>query len=329
MSVPASAAAAATSTLRIALCQILCGTGDKAADTARALAAVAEAATVGRAQLISLPECWNSPYATSSFAAYAEPVPGGPSCAALSEAARKHGVYLVGGSIPERCETTGALYNTALAFGPDGKLIARHRKMHLFDIDIPGRQVFRESDVLTAGPGAPNADGSANPPLALFHTPWGAVGLGVCYDLRFPYLSLLMRQAGARLLVFPGAFNPTTGPAHWELLLRARALDTQSYVAGASPSRAGGAGYQAYGHSTIVGPWGDVQATTGEGTATVYADLDMARLDEIRAQIPVSRQARDDVYSLSLINASNPSWDAQIKQSSTSAMLSRARGESS
>ena len=323
MSAPAAAAAAVSSTLRIALCQILCGTGDKAADTARALAAVAEAATVGRAQLITLPECWNSPYATSSFAAYAEPVPGGPTCAALSAAAREHGIFLVGGSIPERCAATGALYNTALAFGPDGALLARHRKMHLFDIDIPGRQVFRESDVLTAGPGAPGAPG-APPPLALFDTPWGAVGLGVCYDLRFPYLSLLLRQAGARLLVFPGAFNPTTGPAHWELLLRARALDAQAYVAGASPARAGGAGYQAYGHSTVVGPWGDVQATTSEGEATVYADLDMARLDSVRAQIPISRQARDDVYALRLVGAGG---EAQAEAASTAAMRARACGE--
>ena len=146
---------------------------------------------------------------------------------------------------------------------------------------------FKESTTLSAGSS-----------LATFSTPWGVVGLGICYDLRFPYLAMLLRQAGARLLVMPGAFNMTTGPAHWELLLRARALDAQAYVAGVAPARDEAAAYRAWGHSAVVGPWGDVLASTDERADTVYADLDMARVDEVRAQIPVSRQVRTDVYSL-------------------------------
>ena len=253
--------------------------------------------------------------ATDQFSVYAEPIPATAaeldpavhvSTAALSAAAAASRVYLIGGSIPERAED-GRLYNTAVAFGPDGAILARHRKMHLFDIDIPGRMTFRESATLSAGSS-----------LATFATPWGVVGLGICYDLRFPYLAMLLRQAGARLLVMPGAFNMTTGPAHWELLLRARALDAQAYVAGAAPARDEAAAYRAYGHSTIVGPWGDVLATTDERAGTIYADLDMARVEEVRAQIPVSRQARADVYTLELAGGGGGGGGA-----STADMLAR------
>lgn len=182
------------------------------------------------------------------------------------------------------------MYNTCVVFGPDGAILTRHRKVHLFDIDIPGRITFRESDTLSPG--------SA---LALFDTPWGRAGVGICYDLRFPQLAMLLRQAGAAILFYPGAFNMTTGPAHWELLQRGRALDTQCYVAGVSIARNPASKYTAWGHSTIVGPWGDVLATTEEGPATVYADLDMGRVATIRDQIPVSKQVRGDLYSLAWV----------------------------
>ena len=161
--------------------------------------------------------------------------------------------------------------------------------MHLFDIDVKGRMTFRESDTLTGG--------SA---LAHFDTPFGRVGLGICYDMRFPLLAMLLRQAGCSILIFPGAFNTVTGPPHWELLLRARALDTQCFVAGCSPARNPDAKYQAWGHSTVVSPWGEVVATTDETPQTVFADLNLNRVDEVRAQIPVGHQARTDVYELRL-----------------------------
>jgi omega-amidase len=205
------------------------------------------------------------------------------------------------GSIPEREEASpfdgppledGAgrlprIFNTCVAFGPDGELLARHRKMHLFDIDIPGRIAFRESDTLTGGDR-----------LALFDTPWGRVGLGICYDLRFPLLAALLRASGARLLFYPGAFNTTTGPPHWELLQRARALDNQCFVCTVSPARNPDASYKAYGHSTAVSPYGEVLATTDERPGIVYAELRLAHVDEVRAQIPVGHQARTDLYAL-------------------------------
>lgn len=167
-------------------------------------------------------------------------------------------------------------------------MLAKYRKMHLFDINVPGKITFRESDVLTAGD-----------TLAYFDTPWARFGLGICYDVRFPQLSLLLRQAGAEVLVFPGAFNLTTGPAHWELLLRARALDNQCFTMGVSPARNVEASYHAWGHSTLVDPWGTVVATTSHDPTVLVTDVDLGRVDEVREQIPVGRQARTDNYKVS------------------------------
>lgn len=191
------------------------------------------------------------------------------------------------GSIPEVDPSTGKVYNTCVAFDPTGQIVAVHRKMHLFDIDVPGKITFKESDTLAPGN-----------ELATFETPYGKVGLGICYDIRFPYLAMLLRQAGCRILFYPGAFNTTTGPAHWELLQRSRALDTQCYVATVSPARNPDSKYQAWGHSTAVNPWGEVIATTDEHPSTVYAEFDLDRVDAIRAQIPVGHQVRTDLYSL-------------------------------
>jgi len=272
----------------------MCG-ADKLRNLQSAVAAIAEAAA-NRAQIVSLPECFNSSYATEEFPRNAEPIPASRaeivpekhvSVATLSAAAARHGVFLIGGSIPERDEASGWVYNTCVAFGPDGEIVAKHRKMHLFDIDIPGRMTFRESETLSAGAG-----------LSTFDTPWGRVGLGICYDLRFPVLSMLLRQAGCSMLFFPGAFNTTTGPAHWELLIRARALDTQCYVAAVSPARNPESKYQAWGHTTLVSPWGEVAATTDEAPGIVYGEIRPTRVAEVRAQIPVGSQARADLYAL-------------------------------
>ena len=291
------------STCRLALCQLLPGK-DKAANLAAARAAISEAAASG-ANIVALPEVFNSPYATDQFPVYAEAIPATaaaldaavhPSTCMLSAAAAAHGIYLVGGSIPERDAATGRVYNTCVAFGPDGGIVAKHRKMHLFDIDIPGRITFRESDTLSAGDA-----------LATFDTPHGRVGLGICYDIRFPLLAMLLRAAGCSILIYPGAFNMTTGPAHWELLQRARAVDTQCYVAAVSVARnPTGEGYQAWGHSTVVNPWGEVVATTGEAPGMVVAELDMARVGAVRDQVPVSKQLRTDLYALEWKGAAGP-----------------------
>lgn len=173
--------------------------------------------------------------------------------------------------------------------------MAKHRKMHLFDIDIPGGITFKESSCLTAGDG-----------VTLFDTPYGRCGVGICYDIRFPLHAQLMRDAGAVLLLYPAAFNTTTGPAHWTLLQRARAVDNQCYIATASPARLEESSYKAWGHSSITNPWGEVIATCEEKATIIMADLDLERVTQVRAQIPIIKQARQDIYELKQVGGGFP-----------------------
>lgn len=282
-----------SSSLRVALCQIDVG-ADKVGNITHAHQAL-QNAKAGGASLAVLPECWNSPYSTASFPLYAEPMPeiGGevhestsPSSAMLVDAAKSTGMWLIGGSIPER-DSEDKLYNTCLVVNPDGAIVGKHRKMHLFDIDVPGRIKFKESEVLTGGND-----------VTVVQTPWGIVGIGICYDIRFPELAMLMRQAGCNFLVYPGAFNMTTGRAHWDLLQRARAVDNNVFVAMCSPARdtSPDAGYVAWGHSSVYSPWGELVSAAGEGQETVFADLNLEEADAIREQIPCWKQKRTDLY---------------------------------
>lgn len=150
------------------------------------------------------------------FGEYAEKIPEGPSSEALSNIAKENGIYLVGGSIPELSENGSLLYNTCTVWDPLGKLLGRHRKVHLFDIDIPGRITFQESKVLSPGS-----------ELTIIKTPMCNIGIGICYDLRFPEMAQWYRRKGCELLLYPGAFNMTTGPAHWKALQQGRAIDNQ------------------------------------------------------------------------------------------------------
>lgn len=282
--------------LRVGLCQFPV-TADTAQNHQTAADYVQLAVEKG-AQLVVLPEIWCSPYATAAFPEYAEDLPeigqqpSSPSSRILWELALKHKIWLVGGSVPEK--DGDKIYNTCLVFDPQGTIVAKHRKVHLFDIDVPGGITFFESETLSPGE-----------TISHFTTPWSEVGLGICYDIRFPeYAMILAQQYDCKVLIYPGAFNLTTGPAHWELLQRARALDNQCYVVTASPARSEDPGtgkyphYTAWGHSTVVSPWGDVVATTDEQPGVVVADLDLARVDEVRASIPIGKQKRTDMYQL-------------------------------
>ncbi|KAK3575621.1 hypothetical protein QTP86_031499 [Hemibagrus guttatus] len=264
----------------------------KAENLSRAQKLVKEAAGQG-AKVVVLPECFNSPYGTRYFSEYAEKIPG-ESTQVLAKIAEECGVYLVGVivnvcSIPE--EDEGKLFNTCPVFGPDGKLLLKHRKIHLFDIDVPGKIRFQESETLSPGSS-----------LSVFETPYCTVGVGICYDIRFAELAQIYAKKGCQLLVYPGAFNMTTGPAHWELLQRARAVDNQVYVATASPARDESASYVAWGHSSVVNPWGEVITKAGSDESVVYADIDLQYLSDVREQIPITRQRRNDIYTVNVVD---------------------------
>ncbi|KAM5566126.1 omega-amidase, chloroplastic [Rosa sericea] len=272
---------------KIGLCQ-LSVTADKERNIAHARKAIEQAAEKG-ARLVLLPEIWNGPYSNDSFPVFAEDIDAGgdasPSTAMLSEVAQRLKITIVGGSISER--SGDQLYNTCCVFGTDGKLKAKHRKIHLFDIDIPGKITFIESKTLTAGQTPTIVD-----------TEVGRIGIGICYDIRFQELAMIYGARGAHLICYPGAFNMTTGPLHWELLQRARATDNQLYVATCSPARDAGAGYVAWGHSTLVGPFGEVLATTEHEEAIIIAEVDYSLLELRRTNLPLLKQRRGDLYQL-------------------------------
>ncbi|KAL2501082.1 Omega-amidase [Forsythia ovata] len=273
------------SKFKIALCQ-LSVTSDKERNIAHAREAIEEAAGKG-AQLILLPEIWNSPYSNDSFPVYAEEIDAdkSPSTAMLSELSRSLKITIIGGSIPER--SGDRLYNTCCVFGADGKLKAKHRKIHLFDIDIPGQMTFKESKTLTAGETPTIVD-----------TDVGRIGIGICYDIRFQELAAIYAARGAHLICYPGAFNMTTGPLHWELLQRARAADCQLYVATCSPARDNNSSYVAWGHSTLVGPFGEIIATTEHDEAIVISEINYSLIEQRRTYLPFQKQRRGDLYQL-------------------------------
>lgn len=230
-----------------------------------------------------LPEMFNCPYTAELFPLYAEDF-GGETTRMLSRTAAKTGMTIVGGSIPEKDEH-GRVYNTSFVFGRGGELLGRHRKAHLFDVDIKGGTVFQESKTLTAG--CENT---------VISTPELTFGTAVCYDIRFSQFARAMMLRGAKLLVYPAAFGLTTGPAHWELLLRSRAVDNQLFVIGAAPARNPHADYQAYGHSMLVDPWARVLAEAGEEETVLTGAIDLSLIDTVREELPILKHWREEVY---------------------------------
>ena len=234
------------------------------------------------ADLVCLPEMFNCPYENACFPVYAEPA-GGETWQFLSRIAKELGIYLAGGSVPER--EGDAIYNTCYLFSPQGEELARHRKVHLFDIDVPGGQRFMESDTLTAGD-----------QITVVDTPLGKLGIAICFDIRFSELFRVMGDKGAQLILIPAAFNMTTGPVHWSLAFRMRALDNQCFIAGCSPARDETASYVAYGHSLVSDPWGNLLTEFDEKAGVQVVTIDLADLDKYRAQIPILAGRRTDLY---------------------------------
>ena len=256
---------------------------DKGENIAAACRLIRRAAAQG-AELVMLPEMFCCPYENSAFRPYGEPL-GGVAQQTLSALAAELGIWLIAGSIPEL--EGERVYNTAFVFDSAGRPVARHRKMHLFDIAVEGGQSFRESDTLSPG----NT-------VTVFDTPWGKMGLCICFDLRFEELARLMTLQGARAIFVPAAFNMTTGPTHWELLFRQRAVDNQLFTVGTSPARNASETYVAWGHSIVCDPWGTVLHQCGAGEEVAVTTLDLSRVASVRRQLPILSARREDVYSI-------------------------------
>ncbi len=268
--------------MKIALIQMpVCA--DKQHNVRTALQLTEQAAGQG-ARMAVLPEMFLCPYDNACFPQYAEPR-GGQSWQAMSRAAAELGLTLVAGSIPER--DGEKLYNTSFVFGPDGREIARHRKVHLFDIDVQGGQHFCESEVLTAGS-----------EVTLFEAEGHRFGLCICFDVRFPELFRAMALKGAEAVLVPAAFNMTTGPMHWELTFRMRAVDNQLFTAGIAPARDEAGVYVSYANTIACSPWGKVLARAGTGPEVLMVDLDLEEVAGVRRQLPLLSARRPQVYGL-------------------------------
>ena len=234
---------------------------------------------------VLLPEMFCCPYQTQNFPVYAEEE-GGPAWEMMAGLAKTYGIYLIAGSMPER-DAQGKIFNTSYVFDRQGRQIGKHRKAHLFDIDVKGGQQFKESDTLTPG----NRD-------TVFDTEFGKMGVCICYDIRFPEMLRMTVNDGARMVFVPAAFNMTTGPAHWEISFRVRALDNQIYMLGCAPVRDPSTGYVSWGHSILTDPWGRVVKELDEKEGILLETIDLEYEDGVRQQLPLLKHRRQDMYRL-------------------------------
>ena len=259
--------------MKIAALQMV-STPDVPTNLAAARRLIQQAAGAG-AQLVALPEyfCLMGQSDRDKLA-IAEAPGDGPIQQMLSDAAREHGLWIIGGTLPLRSNDPERVLNASCVFGPDGAQVARYDKIHLFKYDN-GRESYDEGRAIQAG-----------------HQPQSflagdvRVGLSVCYDLRFPELYRALMHPPCDLLAVPSAFTHTTGKAHWELLLRARAVENQCYVLAAAQGGLHPNGRRTYGHSMVVDPWGGVVSVLAEGEGVVMAELDTSRIASVRAQLP-------------------------------------------
>ena len=268
--------------IRVA-CVQMTSRADKAANLETAERLVAQAAATG-ADIVVLPEKWNAIGDAAVYHATAEPLDGGESVAAMSGWARTHGITLVGGSIAERRDGREKLSNTSIVFDSDGEIVATYRKIHLFDVEVGG-VVYRESEAEEPGGEAVLAEAED----------W-KLGLSVCYDVRFPELYRILALEGAHIVTVPAHFTTPTGKDHWQVLLRARAIENQLYVVAAAQVGETLPGKPAYGRSLIVDPWGIVLAQAPDEETVITATLDRALLCSVRDKLPSLKNRQADAY---------------------------------
>lgn len=252
---------------------------DRAANVRRAAGLVRDAAGRG-ARLIVLPEVFAWRGTDASDPSSSEPIPG-PTSEAMGALARELAVFLCMGSILETVPGDPRRHNTSCIVDPTGTIVARYRKMHLFDVELPGRVAVRESATRVAGD---------EPVLA--RTPLATLGCSICYDLRFPELYRRLVSAGAEVLLVPSAFTAPTGAAHWEVLCRARAIENQCYLLAANQTGASPHGHRDYGNSVLVDPWGTILARLGDEEGVATAELDGAVLARVRRELPALDHVR-------------------------------------
>ena len=246
------------------------------------------------ADLAVLPEMFNCPYENEKFIEYGEEFEDSPTLNRIAETAKEEDIHVLAGSIPEIEMSLAedekdekSIYNTSVLFDNHGKILGKHRKMHLFDIDVKGKIYFKESDTLSAGSN-----------VTVIETELAKIGIGICYDIRFVELSRIMALNGAEILIFPGAFNLTTGPAHWEILFKSRALDNQVYTIGVAPALDKNANYNSFGHSIAVNPWGEVIEELDFEEDLKIVEIDLNEIKRIREEIPVLKNRRSDLYEI-------------------------------
>ena len=264
--------------MKIALCQ-LAATENKTDNLLRAKKML-ETAKSQEAELAILPEMFCIKYKNELVGPASEPCEGGSCFKMLSDAAKELSMTIIGGSIPEK--DGNHIYNTSMAFSKSGSFIGKYRKAHLFDVDLPGYR-FCESDTITKGNNTPLI---INEPIR--------TGIAICFDIRFPEWARMIMNEGCDLMVLPAAFARATGPRHWELLLRARALDNQLFVAAVAPATS----ESSYGHSMLVSPDGKVIADLGEEETVGVFDIPIEELDIMRSSIPIKTARRLDLYKL-------------------------------
>lgn len=247
----------------------------------RALDLIERVAAQG-AQIAVLPEMFSTPYEPQAIRSALPYTP--EAVARLSASALKNRIFIVGGSLPYDVGGPRAM-NRALVFDPAGHVIHHHDKMHLFDCAPPGGPQVKESAMISAGDRT-----------GVFATPWGPAAVLVCYDVRFTPLIQLLVDQGLRLLFVPAQFSQATGRAHWEMLIRVRAVETQGYVIGVQPASNPGLSYNPYGHSLVAGPWGEVLLDAGTEETAAVVSLDMGICETIRAEFPLIAHRRTDIY---------------------------------
>lgn len=307
--------------IKVAICQMNV-VDNKEKNIKKAIAMITEAKEKG-ADLAILPEMFNCPYENEKFVEYSESAEYSYTLKSISSIAKEKNIHVLAGSIPEKViaksnekspkvpgkiakekknktltipkkidkdnenESEEYIYNTSFLFDDSGKILGYHRKMHLFDINIKDKVYFKESDTLKAGN-----------EITVLDTKFGKLGIGICYDIRFPELSRLMVLRGAKILIFPGAFNLATGPDHWNLLFKARAIDNQVFTIGVSPALDKNSSYNAYGHSIVCNPWGKTIAEAKYDEKLIITEIDLKEIAKIREELPILDNRRLDIYEI-------------------------------